>query len=155
MFKLNEVICQSNSEIFAGRISSLHCLWRWRYWALVSVPPLFTVVRLGVWEHQRLLKQRFVRGWSRHYWSEIVYVESEERPLEIRIVKQQMKFCTAIEEITNSDTEHYITRLVNNGESTDVLIISSTTEIWKTLTQMLKVAMIYWRETSYIAREKR
>ena len=32
-----------------------------------------------------------------------------------------MKFWTAIEEITNSDTEHYITKLVNIGESTDYI----------------------------------
>ena len=50
--------------------------------------------------------------------NEIVYIESGEWPLEIRIIKQQMKFWTALEEIMSSDREHYIAKLVNIGEST-------------------------------------
>ena len=53
--------------------------------------------------------------------NEIVYIESGEWPLEMRIIKQQMKFWTAIEEIMNSDQEHYITKLVNIGESTNYI----------------------------------
>ena len=53
--------------------------------------------------------------------NEIVYIESGEWPLEIRIAKQQMKFWTAIEEIVNTDPDHYITKLVRIGESTDYI----------------------------------
>ena len=53
--------------------------------------------------------------------NEIVYIESGEWPLEMRIIKQQMKFWTAIEEIMSSDQEHYITKLVNIGESTNYI----------------------------------
>ena len=53
--------------------------------------------------------------------NEIVYAESGEWPLEIRIAKQQMKFWSAIEEIVNTDPDHYITKLVRIGESTDYI----------------------------------
>ena len=53
--------------------------------------------------------------------NEIVYIESGERPLEIRITKQQMKFWIAIENIMNSDPNHYISKLVNVGENTEYI----------------------------------
>ena len=53
--------------------------------------------------------------------NEIVYIESGEWPLEIRIAKQQMKFWIAIENIMNSDPNHYITKLVNVGENTEYI----------------------------------
>ena len=53
--------------------------------------------------------------------NEIVYIESGELPLEIRISKQQVKFWTAIQEIMASNPEHYIAKLVRIGENTDYI----------------------------------
>ena len=53
--------------------------------------------------------------------NEIVYIESGEWPLEIRITKQQIKFWIAIQDIIDSNPEHYIAKLVRIGESTDYI----------------------------------
>ena len=53
--------------------------------------------------------------------NEIVYIESGEWPLEIRITKQQIKFWTAIQDIANTNPDHYIAKLVQIGESTDYI----------------------------------
>ena len=53
--------------------------------------------------------------------NEIAYIESGEWPLEIRITKQQIKFWTSIQDIMNSNPDHYITKLVRIGESTDYI----------------------------------
>jgi hypothetical protein len=41
--------------------------------------------------------------------------------VEIRITKQQIKFWTAIEDIINTDPDHYISKLVKIGETTDYI----------------------------------
>ena len=74
--------------------------------------------------------------------NEIVYIESGEWPLEIRIIKQQMKFWTALEEIMSSDQEHYIAKLVKIGESTTYIkyyrtLMSTYTDV-KTCNETLK-----------------
>ena len=61
--------------------------------------------------------------------NEIVYIESGEYPLEIRIVKQQLKFWTAIENIMNSDPNHYITKLVNTKYRIHQVLQKSNDEI--------------------------
>ena len=51
--------------------------------------------------------------------NEIVYIESGEFPLEIRITKQQIKFWAAIEDIIETYPNHYISKLVKIGEDTE------------------------------------
>ena len=48
--------------------------------------------------------------------NEIVYIESGQRPLEIRIKKQQLKFWISIKEIMANKPDHYISKLVKLGE---------------------------------------
>ena len=51
--------------------------------------------------------------------NEIVYIESGEFPLEVRITKQQIKFWAAIEDIIETYPNHYISKLVKIGEDTE------------------------------------
>ena len=51
--------------------------------------------------------------------NEIVYTESGEFPLEVRITKQQIKFWAAIEDIIETYPNHYISKLVKIGEDTE------------------------------------
>ena len=44
--------------------------------------------------------------------NEIVYVESGEKPLEVRITKLQLRFWMAIKDIVQTDPDHYISKLV-------------------------------------------
>ena len=53
--------------------------------------------------------------------NEIVYIESDELPLEVRISKQQLKFWTGIQDIVNADPDHYISKLVAIGEGTNYI----------------------------------
>ena len=53
--------------------------------------------------------------------NEIVYVESGEWPLEIRISKQQLKFWAAIQDIVSTNPDHYISKLVAIGDATNYI----------------------------------
>ena len=50
--------------------------------------------------------------------NEIVYVESGEWPLELRITKQQLKFWLTITDITEQRPDHYISKLVRAADNT-------------------------------------
>ena len=50
--------------------------------------------------------------------NEIVYIETGEWPLEIRITKQQINFWLGIQNILANNPAHYISKLVNLGENT-------------------------------------
>ena len=50
--------------------------------------------------------------------NEIVYIESGQRPLEVRIKKQQVNFWLSIKEIMVNKPDHYISKLVKLGENT-------------------------------------
>ena len=54
--------------------------------------------------------------------NDIVYIETDEVPVEIRIMKQQIKFWSAIETIRSNPT-HYITKLVNKAEVLNIKYI--------------------------------
>ena len=53
--------------------------------------------------------------------NEIVYIESGKLPLEINIIKQQMKFWSSITKIIDDDPNHYIAKLVQIGENTQYI----------------------------------
>ena len=53
--------------------------------------------------------------------NEIVYLESGEWPLEIRVKRQQLNFWKKIQKIANEDANNYIAKLVNLGENTSYL----------------------------------
>ena len=50
--------------------------------------------------------------------NEIVYIESNKWPLEIRIVKQQLKFWLSMQNIMMQNPKYYISKLVRLGENT-------------------------------------
>ena len=51
--------------------------------------------------------------------NEIIYAESGELPLEIRITKQQLKFWLAIQDIARDNPDHYLAKLVRAAETTE------------------------------------
>ena len=53
--------------------------------------------------------------------NEIVYIESGEWPLEVKITKQQIKFWLSLLEIFDKQPDHYIAKLVRIGESTEYI----------------------------------
>ena len=50
--------------------------------------------------------------------NEIVYIESGEVPLEIRIAKQQLKFWSSIRNLMENNPDHYISKLAILAENT-------------------------------------
>ena len=50
--------------------------------------------------------------------NEIVYTESGENPLELRITKQQLKFWIGMKELADSNPDHYISKLINATKDT-------------------------------------
>ena len=53
--------------------------------------------------------------------NEIVYIETGECPLEVRITKQQLKFWLSIQEIAHENPNHYLAKLINAAENTDYI----------------------------------
>ena len=51
--------------------------------------------------------------------NEIIYVESGESPLEVRITKQQIKFWLSILDIAQENPNHYLAKLINAAEATE------------------------------------
>ena len=78
-------------------------------WGLSKVPKLESLYR------QRLKIALSVKN---NVNNEIVYTESGEDPLELRITKQQLKFWTDIKQLTISNPDHYISKLVNATKDT-------------------------------------
>ena len=52
--------------------------------------------------------------------NEIVYIESGQWPMQVRITKRQLKFWKSIQDITNVYNEHYISKLVKIAENLNV-----------------------------------
>ena len=51
--------------------------------------------------------------------NEIVYAETGEYPLEVRISKQQLKFWLSMKDIAQENPDHYLAKLINAAEATD------------------------------------
>ena len=77
-------------------------------WGYNSLPKIETIYRQGI--KTALSVRNCVNN-------EIVYVESGEFPLIVRISKQQLKFWLNIKELSRKNKEHYISKIINNAQN--------------------------------------
>ena len=78
-------------------------------WGISNVPKLESLYRQGL---------KTALSIRNNVNNEIVYIETGEWPLQIKLSKQQLNFWLSIVEITQTKPNHYITKLVNAAADT-------------------------------------
>ena len=78
-------------------------------WGVAKVPRLESLFRQGL---------KIALSVRNNVNNEIVYTEAGENPLEHRITNQQLKFWIGMKELTNSNPDHYISKLINATKDT-------------------------------------
>ena len=100
-------------------------------WAESKVPKLESLYRQGL---------KIALSVRNNVCNEIVYIETGENPLELRITQQQLKFWSSIMELMNSNPNHYISKLVIATEDTPYI------KYYKQITQQYTNAEKYAEE---------
>ena len=81
-------------------------------WGSSNVPKLESLYRQGL---------KTALSIRNNINNEIVYIEAGVGPLQIKLSKQQLNFWLSIEEITQTNPNHYIAKLVNAAAGTDYI----------------------------------